>query len=87
MIENFDKRIWAVIQGETVTNKIDDIQTSDLADFKTNVKDPFLRRKVVFKESVHSDPMTNWGTQYAMVAGLLPFEELNLQSSYKQKLM
>ncbi|QDT97016.1 hypothetical protein [Gimesia aquarii] len=76
-----------MIQVKTVPNKIDDSQTSDFAGIKTNVKDPFLRRKIVYKESVHSDPTTNWMTQYAIVAGLLPIEELILQSSYKQNLM
>lgn len=39
MIENRDKRIWAVAQGKTVPNKIDDSQTGAFADIKTNVKD------------------------------------------------
>ncbi|MFH1299808.1 MAG: PVC-type heme-binding CxxCH protein, partial [Planctomycetota bacterium] len=39
MIHNRDERIWAVAQGKTVPVKIDDSQTGDFADIKTNVKD------------------------------------------------
>ena len=40
MIANRDQRIWAVAQGKAVPNKIDDSQTGEFADIKTNVKDP-----------------------------------------------
>ncbi|WP_417378083.1 PVC-type heme-binding CxxCH protein [Gimesia sp.] len=40
MIANRDKRIWSVAQGKTVPVKIDDSNTGDFADIKTNVKDP-----------------------------------------------
>ncbi|WP_298859728.1 PVC-type heme-binding CxxCH protein [uncultured Gimesia sp.] len=39
MIQNRDQRIWAVAQGKTVPTKIDDSQTGDFVDIKTNVKD------------------------------------------------
>ncbi len=39
MIHNRDERIWAVAAGKTVPTKIDDSQTGDFADIKTNVKD------------------------------------------------
>jgi len=39
MIHNRDQRIWAVAQGKTVPTKIDDSQTGEFVDIKTNVKD------------------------------------------------
>ncbi|QDU10580.1 PVC-type heme-binding CxxCH protein [Gimesia aquarii] len=75
MIENRDKRIWAVAQGKTVPHKIDDSQTGEFADIKTNVKDPSSIRITSPQESQKKFELPE-GFEINLFASEVDFPEL-----------